>query len=131
MASKINRLCRGLLGLLDAQTQGDNPTYVQNEIYPGLASATFLHNAVGLKTQSTSFTGLQGAVFIPAITCPVGKTWWVRYASIQIYSDTPLVVATTFRAVMAMMLNSNENPIGIGGIGAVQEFVGGLSLIHI
>lgn len=91
----INRLCRGLLQLLDSQNQGVNPTTLGEEIRPVLdvhkhillAKGLTYANGEAIVVGSKPLGSFAGFYNQPNS----GEIWWLKEVSIQLYTETSTV----------------------------------------
>lgn len=83
----INRIPRGLLSLLDSQTQGQNPDSMGDVIAPVTDLGDLLASAKGTSTeQNTASNVLVISAGQAPIVVPQGEIWLVRLATAQVFS---------------------------------------------
>lgn len=98
----INRVPRGLLSLLDSQTQGKNPDSFGEVIAPTFDMVNLFAMSKGFESiQSTSVPLLVPTSGVAFVTVPVSEVWLVRTVTTQINTldagGTGASCACTFR----------------------------------
>jgi len=91
----VNRLCRGLLSLIDAKTQGQNPDGFGSEIVPVLDVSNFLYSAQGSSVEigAQTFPIASNNAYTVALTVPDDEVWHLRAISGEIENnDAALVI---------------------------------------
>lgn len=121
----INRYARGILSLLDSQTQGVAPASLGEQVMPTLD--TFWNFAADKPIEyEFVYTGpitTPGAFW--TLTVPAGETWWVYGCGVEQYNrDT-----TSASVVMSQMINraSWTFPVRVNGTSATALVVAGCS----
>ena len=73
----VNRYAKGLLNILDSQTQGDTPSSMGDVIAPTMDLSEFLFASKRSEVQGATVT-LTGLGIGSLVTVPAGETWWLR-----------------------------------------------------
>ncbi|AXH78740.1 MAG: hypothetical protein [Circular genetic element sp.] len=99
----INRQARGLLSLLDSQTQGKTPDELAPIVQPTLNMYPYLLGGKGYSYAQAiaTVTTTDPAVAASVITVPAGEQWAVRYQSVIANADDA-VAAETIRLHLVM-----------------------------
>lgn len=81
----VNRTTRGLLSLLDSQTQGVVPSSLGEVIAPTMDVTRFIEAGKGFEyLQSTAFAAAAGPVFTQ--TVPAGEMWMVYDVALEAFA---------------------------------------------
>jgi hypothetical protein len=97
----VNRYAKGLLTVLDSQTQGDTPSSMGDVIAPTMDVSEFLlasKGSVQLQTQNI-FIGLGQVVEAPV---PAGEQWWVRSVHLEVITRDAVVGNWVFALFAAL-----------------------------
>ena len=84
----INRVAKGLLSLLDSQTQGSTPDDLSKTTVPTIAQETFLVAARGITVETVTFAGVNAPGFSSTLfLVPAGEMWLLLSASLIAYAS--------------------------------------------
>jgi hypothetical protein len=124
----INRYAKGLLHVLDAQSQGDTPGMIGDVIAPTMEISEYLLASKGSEIVTSGtvvFTGLGQQL---SLIVPVGETWFVRGAFLEFIARE--VIVTTWRFALYHVTPSLQYPMTDSGAGVSFGVIGQNSWAH-
>lgn len=124
MGFPINRVARGLLSLLDTQSQGQNPNQLGTEIVPTLDMVTYLAASKGIELAygtATSAIAIGTPVLLTDATTggvyqvPNDEIWLARHCSVFILNnDGAISIAGLRMQAIAIMQGARRMPLMAG-----------------
>lgn len=119
----INRVPKGLLGLLDLKTQGDNPAQMVPQVQPTLDLRDFYAQGTRDTLSSAIAVGALGLFTPPALVVPQGEEW-LLYGMSAVMSAPPIAVGATLalsigvapaEAASRFVAMENMDRVGVAG----------------
>jgi hypothetical protein len=107
----VNRYARGLLSLLDSQTQGDTPSSMSDVIAPTMDLSELMFAAKGLEVTVVTETAAPSSLGLFAVNrVPAGEMWVVRRVVAQITDNDGVNVIGTLRFVPVVVSSATQYP---------------------
>lgn len=122
----INRTARGLLSLLDSQTQGVVPGSLGEVIAPVMSMEPFIYGARGMEVLENAAT-VTVVGFTAGITVPAGETWHVW--GIVSQAITLDALTTACRVSPAWRQSAAQSYFNLQESGAAQALVAGVGVV--
>lgn len=108
----VNRYAKGLLSILDSQTQGDTPSSMGDVIAPTFDISEYLLASKGYEFKQTTsiFVALGQVVEAPV---PAGEMWWLRSLHLEVMQRE--AIATTWRFAVYLNTPAGQWPLADSG----------------
>lgn len=123
----VNRYAKGLLHILDSQTQGDTPSSMGDVIAPTMDVTEHLLAAKVSTIDQTSAVFIALGQSIGPIV-PAGEMWFLRNVGLEFISRE--VIATTWRFAIYLTTPTFQLPLADSGAGVAFGAIGMNSWVH-
>jgi len=123
----VNRYAKGLLSILDSQTQGDTPSSMGDVIAPTFDISQYLLASKGyeLKQTTSVFIALGQQVEAPV---PAGEMWWLRSVHLEVTQRE--AIGTTWRFAIYLTTPLGQWPLADSGANITMGAIGNTMWIH-